>query len=360
MLVLLIILKNFMTNKNFPHLMLKEIFSQPILLKTALQKYSSIKLTESLKIKNIKYFLFLACGTSYNASLYGTYIFEELLKIQSEVEYADQFISRKAVINKNTVVVAISQSGETGDVLKAILKAKKEKALIIGIANNKNSNLSKISDIFINLKAGKEKALEATKTYSLDLFSLLNLSLSLSKNKKTSILKELKNIPQKQEKILKQSKKIKNIAKKIKDKKNISILGSKFEYATALEAAQKFEETSYLLAKAYPGEEFRHGPKAIIEPGTLTIIIAPYDSLFKRNLKVIKEIKKAGGEMIIITDSKGYLSLKNFGENIIIPKTQELLFPFLSIIPLQLLSYYTSLAKKINVDSPRNLKKFIA
>jgi len=346
----------FMPNKSFPHLMLKEIFAQPELLDRLIKKGKGKKIVE---LENIKYFLFLACGTSYNASLYGSYIFEELLGIQSEIEYADQFLSREVVVDKNTAILAISQSGETGDVLRAVLKARKEKVLIVGIANNKNSSLVSASDVFVYLNAGKEEALEATKTYTLDLFALLNLALSVSANEHSNLWDELKTIPKKQKNILKQSENINKIAQKIKDRKSISILASGFEYVTALESAQKFEEATYILTKAYTGEEFRHGPKAIIEPGTLSIIIAPQDSLFERNLKVIKEIKEMGGDMIIITDKKGDLILNEFGEIIVIPEARELLLPFLSIIPLQLLSYYTSLAKGIDVDSPRNLKKFI-
>lgn len=351
-----------MINKNFSHLMLQEIFDQPSLLGILIQKKGSQnldKLQSALSAKKIKYFLFLACGTSYNASLFGSYLFEEILGIQSEIEYADQFISRNAVVDEGTVVLAISQSGETGDVLYAVSLARDKKALIVGISNNKNSSLAQISDIFINLDAGKEKALEATKTYTLELFSLLNLALNLSINNKISF-NELENIILKQEKILEEADKIKKLSKKIKNKKSISILGAKFNYATALEGAQKFEEATYILAKGYTGEEFRHGPKAIIETGTLSIIIAPQDSVFERNLKVIKEIDKAGGELIIITDQKGSSEIGNMGNKIIIPEASEILFPLLSILPLQLLAYYTSVAKGIDVDSPRNLEKFIA
>ncbi len=346
-----------MDNKSFPHLMLKEIFAQPSLLKTL----SREKRYENLeKLENIKYFLFLACGTSYNASLFGSYIFEEILGIQSEIEYADQFIKREAVIDKNTAVLAISQSGETGDVLNAVSKAQKKYAVIIGISNNKNSSLAQIADISIDLCAGEEEALEATKTYTLELFALLNLALNLATDKKSDILEEVQEIYLKQEEVLQQIQKFQDLSEKIKDKKSIAILGSKFNYATALEGAQKFEEATYILAKGYTGEEFRHGPKAIIEPGTLSVIIAPFDSVFKRNLKVIKEINSAGGEMIIVTDPKGSLEIGDIGSKIIIPEASEFLSPFLSILPLQLLAYYTSIAKGIDVDSPRNLKKFIA
>jgi glucosamine--fructose-6-phosphate aminotransferase (isomerizing) len=351
-----------MLNKSFPHLMLQEIFEQPSLLDALIQKNKKQnlqKLQSVLRVKDIKYFLFLACGTSYNASLFGSYVFEELLGIQSEIEYADQFIKRKAVVSEDTVVLAISQSGETGDVLQAVLKAKEKKALIVGIANNKNSSLVDVSDIFVYLNAGKEEALEASKTYTLDLFVLLNLALSLLGDKKLYILEELQGVPKKQKSILEQSEAIKKIAKNIQDKKSIAILGSKFNYATALEGSQKFEEATYILTKGYTGEEFRHGPKAIIEPGTLSIIIAPKDSVFKRNLKVIEEINNAGGEMIIITDKKGAVIIGDMGEKVIIPEASELLFPFLSILPLQLLAYYTSILKGIDVDSPRNLEKFI-
>ncbi len=352
-----------MINKSFPHKMLQEIFAQPLLLRALVRKNRNQnleKLQSALRIKNIKYFLFLGCGTSYNASLFGSYVFEEILGLQSEIEYADQFIGRKAVISEQSAVVAISQSGETGDVLRAITKAKQKKALIIGISNNKNSSLAKVSDFFVDLSAGKEEALEATKTYTLELFTLLNIVLNLSTDDKNNILEELKNIPKNQEKILERAEELQKIAKKIQDKKSIVILGSKFEYTTALEGAQKFEEATYILSKGYTGEEFRHGPKAIIEPGTLLIIIAPRDSVFKRNLKVINEINKIGGEIIIITDKKGALEIGDLGEKIIIPEASELLFPFLSILPLQLLAYYTSVLKGIDVDSPRNLEKFIA
>ena len=352
-----------MTNKSFPHLMLKEIFAQPSLLKALSRekKHGNLeKLQSDPRVKNIKYFLFLGCGTSYNASLFGSYIFEEILGIQSEIEYADQFIKREAVIDENTAVLAISQSGETGDVLSAVSKAQEKNALIVGISNNKNSSLAQIADISIDLCAGKEEALEATKTYTLELFALLNLALNLATDKRVDILKDLQGLYLKQEEILRQTQEFKALSKKIKDKKSIAILGSKFNYATALEGAQKFEEATYILAKGYTGEEFRHGPKAIIEPGTLSIIIAPFDSVFKRNLKVIKEINNAGGEMVIITDQKGALEIGDIANKIIVPEASEFLFPFLSILPLQLLAYYTSIAKGIDVDSPRNLKKFIA
>lgn len=351
--------------------MLAEIFEQPIVLKNVAKKHfqeQGIVFPEFGKQLNrfqkAKRFIFLGCGTSYHASFLGNYFFEELAEVNSEVELADEFNVRRAVIDKKTVVVILSQSGETGEALQAAGLVKKKKALLVAITNNPKSSLAKLVDVHIDCQAGEEKALAATKSFTTQVLCLLLLSLykkQISKSKKTKVkedfFKEIKFLPGKVEKILGQAGEIKAIAWKYKRLEKLMVLGDRLSYPIALESALKLKETTYISAEGLATGELRHGPLALVDKNFLAIVFAPMDSVYKNGISAIRDIKSAKGEVIAIT-SRGKEAVKA-DNTVFIPRASEFLNPILEIISIQLLAYYVAKYKKLDVDKPRNLKKFV-
>jgi glutamine---fructose-6-phosphate transaminase (isomerizing) len=349
----------------------KEIYEEPKVIKKILSKYIKNKKVyfqelskHEKKLNSIKRIVFLGCGTSYNASFLGNLIFEEIAGIDCEYEFADEFIARKPVIGKNSLVIISSQSGETADAIKASILARKKGAIILVLVNKEKSKLEQSADITIYLDAGEEKAVAATKTFvaQIMVLTLLAIYFSLLRNKKYNsklLSKELKTIPAKIERIIKDERNIKSWAKKLVKTKNLVILGKKFNYPIALEGAQKIKETCYLPIEGFATNEFKHGPKAIINKDFPCLFIAPKDTTYQKNFGLIKELKKIGARIFIIT-TKGNKSLNKISDNIIyIPKSEEIVNPMLTVIPLQLLAFHLSAAKKINVDQPRNIGKFV-
>jgi len=359
--------------EKYPHEMIKEIYEQPEIIRNILNKYVNIQngeveIGEFKRIKtiqNINRITLIGCGSSYYCAMFGSYLFEELTGLPCEHELADEFISRKNVIEYRTAVIAISQSGETTDILNSVIVAKKKGALIISITNNKDSKLARKSDVALCISAGKEAAMAATKTFTSSLVILALLAIFIGRHHKMSasaskfIVQELRLLPDKINKILKTENEIKKLAVKYSDIKTLAVLGKKYNYPVALEGAHKLKETTYIAAEGYASEEFIHGPNAIIKKGFLVIFIAPKDSVYDDNIKIIKELKKEEADIFAVT-SKGNKKIKKNSDKIIfIPQAAEFAMPVLSIIPLQLLSYHIAVLKNLDVDRPRNLKKFI-
>lgn len=357
--------------KKITHAMQQEIYEEPKIIKEIIARYvknNKVDFSELVKLKKelreAKKIIFLGCGTSYNASLLGNLIFEEITGIDCEYEFADEFDARKPVIGKSTIVIILSQSGETADAIKAAKLVRKKGAVIIALVNKEKSRLEKEADKTIYLGAGCEKAVAATKTFIAQITILILLAiyfvqLKKKKNNSALLIKELKKIPQKIDSIIKDEKNIKNLAKKLVKTKDIVILGKKFNYPIALEGAQKIKETCYLPIEGYATDEFKHGPEAIINKNFPCIFIAPNDSTYQKSLGLIKELKQIGASIFVIA-TRGNKGLDKISNNIIyISRTEEIISPILSVIPLQLLSFHLSVLKKINVDQPRNIGKFV-
>ncbi len=360
---------------NFFHNMLKEILEQPEIIKSIIDEHIDFNKNivrfidfkgKIRDLENIKRFILIGCGTSYHAGLIGNYIIEKLLGFNCEVEFADEFKLRDAVIEKHTAVIALSQSGETKDVVDAVSLARKKGVFTICITNGVDSILSRISDLSVYVCAGEEKALAATKTYTSELLILLLITLYFSRMHKLSLVKtkeiirKVKILPSEIKEELKLENKIKIIARKYQKYENYAVLGRKYNFPTALEGALKLKETTYVHSEGFATGEFKHGPMAIIQKNFVSIFFAPNDSVLERNISIMKEIKNVGGKIIAISTKDVGKKLERITDDIIfIPKTHELLTPILSIIPIQLLAYHIAVLKGIDVDRPRNLSKFV-
>lgn len=360
--------------QGFDHFMLKEIFEQPdsisdavrgrLIIKEGLAKLGGLKdITE--KIREIERIIIVSCGTSYHAGLIGEYMLEEYAGIPVEVEYASEFRYRKSLLDKNTAVIAISQSGETADTLAAIREAENKGAMTLGIVNTVGSTIARETDAGIYNHAGPEIGVASTKAFTSQLSILALFALFLGRQRNMSLITgkriatEINKIPKLIENILKQSKEIKKIAKKYAKYQNFLYLGRKYNFPIALEGALKIKEISYVHAEGYPSGEMKHGPIALIDKNFPSIFICPKDSVYEKNLSGMQEIKARGGKIIAIV-TIGDKVIEKLADNVIyIPKTLEMLTPLLSVVPLQLFAYYVGVQKGLDVDKPRNLAKSV-
>ncbi|HOZ55975.1 MAG: Glutamine--fructose-6-phosphate aminotransferase (isomerizing) [Parcubacteria group bacterium ADurb.Bin316] len=316
--------------------MIKEIKEQPQVMEKIINKHikgSEIVFDEFKKmardLKKIKRFIFLGCGSSFHSAVYGNLVFEEITGLNCEVDFADEFNKRNPVVETQTVVIVLSQSGETKEVIKAIKTAKQKKTFVIGITNNKKSKIAKLVDVHIDQEAGKEVAVPATKTFSSQLLILFLLALFIRQDVKRGlkIINDVKKIPALIKKSLTDEKVIKKLAIEIKNKHKFIILGHKYNYPLALEGALKLKEAANVFAEGITTVEFDHGPKALLNKVELI-------KIDKRILEINKK-------------------------KIITPFAPEAILPIVSVIPLQLLAFNLAIQKGINVDKPQNIKKIV-
>lgn len=356
-------------NKKFK--MIEEIYEQPGVLKALVDRYiednrivfNEFKIFKE-RIKKIKRFTFWGLGSSYNAALFGNYLFEEIVGLPCECEVADEVLSRQAVIEENTAVVIISQSGETGDIIEAIKLAQSSKALTIAITNNENSILASLADITLLTRAGKEQAVAATKTFTSQLLILILLaiyldSLKVNNGRSDIIIPELMTFNEKVSAIFACESRIAKLAKEFKKTKQMVILGRNVSYPIALEAAQKIKETCYILSEGEASEEFRHGPIAILDKNIPVIMLMPLDKTHDDNLLVLEEIIATGAPVTVVTTEGNNELPKRVNNIITIPPSMKILSPIISVVVFQLLAYHIALEKNIHVDSPRNIRKYI-
>ena len=360
--------------QGFDHFMLKEIFEQPSSILDAVrgrvvEKEGMVKLGGLRDVKeklvDINRIIIVSCGTSYNAGLVGEYMLEEYAGIPVEVEYASEFRYRKPLLNKNTAVIAISQSGETADTLAAIREAENKGALTLGIVNTVGSTIARETVAGVYNHAGPEIGVASTKAFTSQLSILALLTIFLGRQRDMSfvtgkrIASEINKMPKLIESILKQAKDIKKIAKKYSDYKDFLYLGRKYNFPIALEGALKIKEISYVHAEGFASGEMKHGTIALIDKNFPSIFIVPKDSVYEKNISGMQEIKARGGKIIAIA-TVGDKEIKKLADDVIyIPKTLEMLTPLLSVIPLQLFAYYVGISKGLDVDKPRNLAKSV-
>ena len=360
---------------NFAHFMLKEIFEQPrSILDTfrgrIINDFSEIHLgglfdvlPQLIKAKRI---IIIGCGTSWHAGLVGEYLIEEFARIPVEVEYASEFRYRNPIICRDDVVIAISQSGETADTLAAIRQAKKEDALVLGICNVVGSSIPRETDAGVYTHAGPEIGVASTKSFTAQVTVLTMIALLIGREKKildeekfTGLVKELVNVPEKIEIILKQNDKFKTIAKLYKDATNFIYLGRGYLFPVALEGALKLKEISYIHAEGYPAAEMKHGPIALIDENMPVVVIATKDNSYDKIISNIQEVKARKGIVIAIV-SEGDTVIKDLADHVLeVPDSNVILAPLLTVVPLQLLSYHIAVLRGCNVDQPRNLAKSV-
>ena len=359
----------------YEHFMLKEIYEQPNVIKDTyrgrlLANKGIIQMSgieDNLeKFLNAKRILIVACGTSWHAGLVAEYIIEEFARIPVEVEYASEFRYRNPIINKDDIVIAISQSGETADTLAAIKLAKENGAFVFGVCNVVGSSISRETHAGAYTHAGPEIGVASTKAFTTQITILTLLALRLAKAKGSMnqtdyqrYLLELEMIPEKVQEALLTNEASKQIASIYKDAPNCLYLGRGYNFPVALEGALKLKEISYIHAEGYPAAEMKHGPIALIDEQMPVIVIAPNKGHYDKVVSNIQEIKSRSGKIIAVV-TKGDTQVKELADHVIeIPETSEALTPLLTTIPLQLLSYHIAVLRGCNVDQPRNLAKSV-
>lgn len=359
----------------YDHFMLKEIYEQPNVIKDTYRGrlHANLGLIQMAgvednleKFLNANRILIIACGTSWHAGLVAEYIMEEFTRIPVEVEYASEFRYRNPIINKEDVVIAISQSGETADTLAAIKLAKEKGAFVFGVCNVVGSSISRETNAGAYTHAGPEIGVASTKAFTTQITVLTMIALRLAKAKGTisnsdfhRYLQELELIPEKVAEALETNEKAKEIASKIKDVPNCLYLGRGYNFPVALEGALKLKEISYIHAEGYPAAEMKHGPIALIDEHMPVVVIAPKQGHYDKVVSNIQEIKSRKG-IIIAVVTKGDTQVRDLADYVIeIPETSDALSPLLTTIPLQLLSYHIAVLRGCNVDQPRNLAKSV-
>ena len=359
----------------YPHFMLKEIFEQPRTLADSMRgrvnvRQDNIALSGFIDNKerflNAKRIIITACGTSWHAGLIAMYAIEEFAQIPVEVEYSSEFRYRKPVINKDDVVIAISQSGETADTLAAIQLAKEKGAFIFSICNVVGASIPRVSDSGCYTHVGPEIGVASTKAFTAQVTALTMLALCIGREKNTiseeqyiRIVRELGQIPTKIERVLGEDKRIADFAKIFSYAQNFIYLGRGYNFPVALEGALKLKEISYIHAEGYPAAEMKHGPIALISQEMPVVVVAPRCGTYEKVVSNIQEIKARKGKVIAVVSEGDELVSKIADYTIEIPQTEECLTPLLTVIPLQLLAYHIAVVKGCDVDQPRNLAKSV-
>lgn len=359
----------------FDHFMMKEIYEQPTIVRDTMRgrlhpDINSVRLGGIIQYeKQLLYadnIVFVACGTSWHASLVGSYLIEYLAKIRVKVEYASEFRYRHPVITPHDVVIAVSQSGETADTLAAIQLAKESGAVVLGICNVIGSSISRVTDAGIYTHAGPEIGVASTKAFTSQVAVMAMLALRLAELKGTQtnerraeLIQELDRIPEKIQWTLDHSGIVKEIAAKYKDVRNMLYLGRLQNYPVALEGALKLKEISYIHAEGYPAAEMKHGPIALIDKDMPVVFIATNHRTYEKVISNIQEVKARDGKIIAIVSQKDVLARKMADYVIEIPESESIYSPLLATIPLQILAYHIAVMRGCNVDQPRNLAKSV-
>jgi len=358
----------------YDHFMLKEIFEQPDAIEDAMRgrldrQEGRVVLggisQYSRDIVRARRLIITGCGTAWHAGLVGEFLFEELAKIPTEVEYASEFRYRNPIIEDGTLVLAISQSGETADTLAALREAKDRGALSLGIVNVVGSTIARETDAGIYLHVGPEIGVASTKAFTGQIVVEILLALSIARRKYMSqnVLQEfidaLERIPDQIRVVLQQSEKIRQVAEEHAKRDNWLFLGRGFNFPVALEGALKLKEISYIHAEGLPAAEMKHGPIALINPGMPAVFIATRGSQYEKLIGNIHEVKARHGRILAVA-SEGDEHIHKLADHVFtVPDTIEPLQPLLTVVPLQLLAYHAAVARGCNVDKPRNLAKSV-
>ncbi len=356
----------------YRHFMLKEIFEQPAVVGDTLGAISTSDNLPALPAlpfewKEIPKLTIVACGTAYYAGMVAKYWFEQLSGIPVELDIASEFRYRKSPMTENGVMLVVSQSGETADTLAAIAYAKEKNQKILSVVNMPQSSIARQSDAMVQTLAGPEISVASSKAFTTQLTVLLMLALEaglerghIESAEASRIIQQLREVPSKINEILRDDFRLQELAQKIADTDNAIYLGRGTMYPLALEGALKLKEVSYIHAEAYPAGELKHGPIALIDETMPVIVLAPHDALFEKTVSNAQEVVARGGKVILFTDKKGLANLgfKPFWV-MALPEVDPFVAPILYAVPVQLLAYYTALAKGTDVDQPRNLAKSV-
>ncbi|EPY6432044.1 glutamine--fructose-6-phosphate transaminase (isomerizing) [Clostridium sporogenes] len=358
----------------YDHFMIKEINEQPNGIKETLVRrldedgkirLDDIKLTKE-DLDEINKIYIVACGTAYNAGITGRYAIERFAKIAVETDVASEFRYRNPFIDDKTLIIVVSQSGETADTLAVVREGKEKRARVLAITNVVGSSIAREADDVFYTWAGPEVAVASTKAYTTQLVALYMIALDMGIKRGTitekfynDIINELKLIPEKVQKILDQHDEIKEIAKEIKDNEHAFYIGRGLDYNLSLEGSLKIKEISYMHAEAFAAGELKHGTIALIEENTPVVATMTQTDLFEKSISNIKEVKSRGAHVIAITQ-EGNKEAEQVGDRVIyIPRTNDILQSIIAVVPHQLLAYYVAILKDRDVDKPRNLAKSV-
>lgn len=361
--------------EGYSHFMEKEIFEQPHVIADTLRGRYSIKdgvveFEEPGKfnklIKNIKKVIIVACGTSYHAGLVGKHLIEHAARIPVEVDIASEFRYRDPIVDRNTLVLAISQSGETADTLAGVREAKGKGAHVLSICNVLDSSIPRESHYTLYTRAGPEIGVASTKAFVAQLIVLMLFALKLgtmfgtiSTSYSKRILRQLLELPEFIEKILKMNDELKDLARKYYSFRHFLYLGRGINYPVALEGALKLKEISYIHAEAYPAGEMKHGPIALIDEDMPSFFICPEDRTYEKVISNMEEVKARNGRIVALT-TDGSRKITGLADDIIyIPRADEFVLPPVLIVPLQLFAYHVAVLRGTDVDQPRNLAKSV-
>jgi len=358
----------------YQHYMLKEIFEQPTSVRNCLrgraeQRDGRIVLggltNHSKDLVRARRIILTGQGTAWHAGMVGDYLIEDLAKVVTECTYASEFRYRNPIVEEGTVLVAISQSGETADTLAAMREGKEKGAMALGVVNVVGSTIAREVDAGIYLHAGPEIGVASTKAFTCQCVTLTLLALYMGRRRTMSqaqcqeVIDGLWQIPEQIEKVLMQSGLVKEIAEAFSERENWLFLGRGYHYPVALEGALKLKEISYIHAEGMPAAEMKHGPIALITPDMPVVFIATQGTQYDKVLSNIEEVRARGGRVIAVA-TEGDLGIRRFSDHVVyVPDTLECLQPLLSVIPLQLLAYHAAVARGCNVDKPRNLAKSV-
>jgi glucosamine--fructose-6-phosphate aminotransferase (isomerizing) len=360
--------------QGFDHFMLKEICEQPDTILNAFRgrideegcnaRLDGLNLTPE-DLRGIDRIIFIACGTSWHAGLIGEYLIEEYARIPVEVEYASEFRYRRPVLRENDLIIVISQSGETADTLAALREAQAKGLRVLGITNVVGSTIARESDGGIYIHAGPEIGVASTKAFTSQVTVLVLLTILLARSRDmtpqegAAAIAELKKVREIVRSILADTGQIKKMADMFKDARNFLYLGRGAHFPVALEGALKLKEISYIHAEGYPAAEMKHGPIALIDENMPCVVLAPQDEVYAKVISNIQEVKARGGKVIVIA-THGDEEIIRYAQYVIkVPHAHRMVMPLISVVPLQLLSYYIAVARGCDVDQPRNLAKSV-
>ena len=358
----------------YQHFMLKEICEQPESVRNTLRgrlleeegtaRLQGLNLNDD-DLARIDRIVITACGTSWHAGLVGEYMLEEMARLPVEVEYASEFRYRNPIVNERTLVIVISQSGETADTLAAIREARRRGARTLGIVNVVGSTIAREVDGGIYLHAGPEIGVASTKAFTSQIAALAMFTLRLGRLRALSILqgreivRALRKLPEQIEQVLAKREQIEQLAERYVRATNVLYLGRGYNFPVALEGALKLKEISYIHAEGYPAAEMKHGPIALIDELMPVIFIAPKDGVHGKIVSNIEEVRARGGRVIAVV-TEGDTTITPLVDHVIaVPETMDMLTPILASVPLQLLAYYVAVRRGCNVDQPRNLAKSV-
>lgn len=357
----------------YEHFMIKEIMEQPKALRDTIEprikdgkiNFEGVDFSEEF-LKNLDSIFIVACGSAYHVGVVGKYVMEKMARKPVYVEIASEFRYSDPLVTDKSLVIVISQSGETADTLEGLKIAKKRGAKILSIVNVVGSSIANISDNVLYTWAGPEISVATTKAYSTQLSLMYMVSLYLSEKIGTvdseyvsEKLKVIEKIPEYVEEILKLAPKIKEMAKRYAYLEHAYFIGRNFDYAIALEASLKLKEISYIHSEAYAAGELKHGTISLIEDGTFVVGLACNQQLFKKTMSNVEEVKARGAEVMLLTTDNEKINEEMVDSVITIPKADDLILPSLEVVPMQLLGYYIALARNCNIDKPKNLAKSV-